>query len=140
MARSTPVDTSELAQIKVLRAGGLSFRSIGRRLKRDHKTIKRATETPEMAPQIERVKVALADRFEDVAVRMLVSITDKSINGINAYQRTIAAAASVDKMRLLRDQSTQNVGIHAIVERIERARRKRLDRGRQKEAPQEGEE
>ena len=140
MARSTPLDARELAQIKVLRASGLTFHAISKRLDRDPKTIKKACLTPEMAPQIEQVKVALADRFENVAVRMLTAISDEDITRINAYQRTLSAAISTDKMRLLRGASTENISLHAIIERIEREERERPARERQKEVAQKGEE
>ncbi len=135
-----PLNVMELEQIKVLRASGLTFHAISKRLGRDHKTIKKAAISPDMATQIKRVKGNLADGFEDIAIRMVASIDDNEIKSINPYQRTVSAAIAVDKMRLLREQSTQNIGIHTIVERIERKRRERPDRGRQKEAPQNGEE
>ncbi len=128
----TPLNVSELEQIKVLSASGLTYHAIGKRLDRDHKTIKKACVDPEMAPQIEQVKVALADRFEDLAVRMIVSISDKDITRINALQRTTAAAIAVDKRRLLVGLSTQNVAISTIVEQIERD--ERAERERRKEA------
>jgi len=49
---------------------------------------------------------------------MLFSISDQDIEKINAYQRTVAAGIATDKMRLLKDQSTENV--HLIVEMIKR--------------------
>ncbi len=115
-----PLDVSELEQIKVLRASGLTYHAISKKLGRDHKTIAKACRAPEMAPQIERVKSDLADGFEDLARRMVVSIKDEDITRINAYQRTVAAAVSTDKMRLLRGASTENLSIRAIVESIER--------------------
>jgi hypothetical protein len=42
---------------------------------------------------------------------MVDSITDEDITKINAYQRTIAAAAATDKMRLLCCQETPTVSI-----------------------------
>ena len=138
--RLTPLNASELAQITALRALGLTFHAISKRLDRDHKTIAKACRAPEMAPQIEQVKVALADRFEDVAVRMLTAISDEDITRINAYQRTLSAAISTDKMRLLKGHSTENIAIHEIIEAIEREGRERPALERQKEAGQGGAE
>ncbi len=138
-----PLNVNELEQIKVLRASGLTFHAISKELGRDHKTIKKAAISPEMAPQIEQVKVALADRFENVAVRMLTAISDEDITRINAYQRTLSAAISTDKMRLLRGASTENISLHAIIERIEREEREERERPareRRGGAAQEGEE
>jgi hypothetical protein len=59
-------------------------------------------------------KRELAQEYEELARRMLTSIKDDDIQRISAYQRTLSAAVSTDKMRLLRDQSTDNVA--AVVE------------------------
>ncbi len=134
-----PLNVSELEQIKVFRANGASYHAIGKRLGRDHKTIKKACLDPEMATEIERVTVKLADRFEDLATRMVVSISDEDITRINAYQRTVAGAIAADKMRLLTGQSTENISLHAIIEKIEREEREERERPareRQKEVAQ----
>ncbi len=138
--RPTPLNVMELEQVKALRASGLSFHAISKHLDRDPKTIKKACLDPDMAPQIAQVKVALADRFEDVAVRMLTAISDEDITRINAYQRTLSAAISTDKMRLLTGQSTENISLHAIIERIEREERERPARERRKDVVPQGEE
>ncbi|MCZ6481359.1 MAG: hypothetical protein V3V07_06415 [candidate division NC10 bacterium] len=96
-----------------------------------------------MAPQIEQVKVALADRFENVAVRMLTAISDKNIMALDAYKKTLSAAIGIDKMRLLREQSTENIALHQIVEAIEREGSKPSPKElevseRQKEVAQQG--
>ncbi len=123
MKKPVPLNTRELAQITVLRASGLTFHAISKQLGRAPQTIKKACLNPERAPQIAQVKVALADRFEDVAVRMLTAISDEDITRINAYQRTLSAAISTDKMRLLTGQSTANIALHEIVEAMERERK-----------------
>ncbi len=140
MAKSPiSLNVMELQQIKALRASGLTFHAISKRLDRDPKTIKKACLDPEMATEIEQVKVALADRFEDLAVRMVASISDEDITRISAYQRTLSGAIATDKMRLLRGASTENISLHAIIEAIERDDRERRARERQKEVAQEGE-
>ena len=126
--RPTPLNVRELEQVKVLRASGLTYHAISKELGRDPKTIKTACVEPQAAGEIERIKGDLAADFEVLAKRMIVSISDEDITRINAYQRTIAAAASVDKMRLLRHQSTQNIAIHTIVEEIERKEREARER------------
>jgi len=133
-----PLSVMELQQVKALRASGLTFHAISKRLDRDPKTIKKACLDPEMATEIEQVKVVLADRFEDLAVRMVASISDEDITRINAYQRTVAGAIAADKMRLLSGQSTANLGIHMIVETMERERKQRpkeLGNGDDRERP-----
>ncbi len=115
------LNTGELEEIKVLAAAGLSHRAISRKIGRDHKTIAAACRRPGMAPQIKQVKVALADRFESIAVRMLTAISKKDIMALDGYKKTLSAAIAADKMRLLSGQSTENIlAIHLIVEAIER--------------------
>ncbi len=128
-----PLNADELAEITALRASGLTFHGIAKRLGRNNKTVKKACSNSQVAVQIEAIKEDLAASFEDLAKRMIASIADADIRGINAYQRTVASAVAVDKMRLLRDQSTQNVALHSIVEAIERKRRERLPRAAQGE-------
>ncbi len=134
---SSPLNVAELAQIKALRASGLTFYAISRQVGRAPQTVKRACLDPAMAAEIEQVKVTLADRFEDLATRMVVSISDEDITRINAYQRTLSAAIATDKMRLLTHQSTENISLHAIIEAIERDDRKQREREGQTEAVQE---
>jgi hypothetical protein len=51
---------------------------------------------------------------------MLDSITDQDIEKINAYQRTLSAAVATDKMRLPKNQSTENVtAIVALIKRVQ---------------------
>ena len=135
------LDTSELAVVRTLRANGMSYRGIARELGCDHKTVARACQSLDMAPQIEQIKASLADLFEGVSMRMLTAISDKNIDGLDAYKKTLSAAIAADKFRLLSNQSTANVSISVIVEEIERkeAELRRRDRERQKEA-QKGEE
>ena len=49
--------------------------------------------------------------FDDLAKRMVGSITDEDINKLNAYQRTVSAAIATDKAQLLKGQPTMNVGV-----------------------------
>ncbi len=121
MGKRPALNVQELEEVKALRASGLTFHAIGKRLNRDLKTIKRVCLDPKMAMQIEETKIVLADHFGDIAVEMLVSISAKDIEKINALQRVTAAAIAVDKQRLLVGLSTQNVSISTIVEEIERS-------------------
>ena len=106
--------TEERERIKILLAEGLSYSAIGRTLGRDHKTIAKVATEPGMALAVLNKKKELADEYEELARRMLTSIKDSDIDRISAYQRTLSAAVSTDKMRLLRDQSTDNVA--ALIE------------------------
>jgi len=134
------LNTSELEQVKVLRASGLTYHAISKKLGRDHKTIKKACERPKMAAAIEDIKEELSDFFEGLARRMITSISDNDIKRTPTYQRVISSGICVDKMRLLRGHSTQNLALHEIVEAVERDRVEELARERQREVAQKREE
>ncbi len=114
MARKQ-LTTEERERIKILLAEGLSYSAIGRTLGRDHKTIAKVATEPNMALEVLDKKKELADEYEELARRMLTSIKDDDIERISAYQRTLSAAVSTDKMRLLRDQSTENISVLAAL-------------------------
>lgn len=123
-----PLNISELEQIKALKASGLTYHAISKEINRDPKTIKKVCLAPRIANEIQVIKEELGDFFENLAKRMIASITEEDIKKINAYQRTLSAAVSIDKMRLLREQSTENISLAAIVEKIDREEREKRQR------------
>jgi hypothetical protein len=110
-----PLDLYEIEQIKVLKASGLSDNAVAKKVGRARKTVKRCCMKPRNAEEIEVIRQALASHFEDLTMRLITSISDEDILGLSAYQRVIAAGISVDKLRLLRNESTQNVSIDVII-------------------------
>lgn len=116
MARnnSKPLTTAELEQIKTLKADGKTYNAIALQISRDPKTVKRACLEPVNAVEIVKQTTELADLYKDLAQRMLVSINDDDINKLDAYKRTLSAAVSTDKMRLLSDQSTANISVRDV--------------------------
>ena len=114
--------TEEKQTIKVMSAEGQSLRAIGRALGRSPNTVKAYLESsPEVSQEVAVIKQDLATLYESLAERMVTSIEDNDIKKLNALQRTIASATALDKMRLLRDQSTGNVNV--IVSTLEEIRR-----------------
>jgi hypothetical protein len=109
----TPLNFDEIETIKILRANGLTFHAISLKINRDPKTVKKACLDPVIADEIKEIQEVLADQYENLARRMMDSITDADIQKINAYQRTIASGICTDKMRLLRNESTSNFSIDA---------------------------
>jgi hypothetical protein len=110
-----PLTIEEKEKLKFLLANGSTYNAVGKELKRDPKTIKKYALEPEIMQDITEKQRDLAVWYEDLARRMLSSITDQDIEKISAYQRTLSAAVSTDKMRLLRDQSTDNTSINFSV-------------------------
>ncbi len=109
-----PLDLYEIEQIKVLKASGLSDNAIAKKVGRARKTVKRCCQDPRNAEEIKEVQRQLAGYFEDLGVRLITSISDDDIQKLNCYQRVIAAGIAVDKFRLLRNESTENISIDDI--------------------------
>jgi len=116
MARKAPkpLDLYEIEQIKVLKASGISYNAVAKKVGRDHKTVKRCCMDPRNAEEIKEIQRELAGYFEDLGVRLITSISDEDILKLNCYQRVIAAGIAVDKFRLLRNESTENISIDDI--------------------------
>lgn len=109
-----PLAYKEIQTLQILRASGLTYNAISQEIKRSPKTVKKACLDPMIAHGIKEIQEELADSYEGLARRMIDSITEEDIQKLNAYQRTIAAGISTDKMRLLRNESTENVSIREI--------------------------
>jgi predicted transcriptional regulator len=122
-----PLTYEEKEKIKIMIADGCSFNAVGKELKRDPKTVKRYASEPQVSSEIKQKQQNLAEWYEDLAKRMLSSITDQDIEKINAYQRTVSAGIATDKLRLLTDQSTQNIAL--IVEAVADLKRRRKEQG-----------
>lgn len=111
---STPLTLQEQEKVKTLSASGKTPHCIAKELKRSPHTIRRYLTCPEAQGEIQVIKQELADMYELLARRMIDSIADKDIDKINAYQRTLSSAVAVDKMRLLRDLSTENIDMKVV--------------------------
>lgn len=98
----------EKQKAKVLKATGATNFAIGQELGRSNHSIKACTSTPEAIVEISAFKVQLADLFENLAERLLNSITDVDIEKLNALQRTVSSGIAVDKMKLLRRESNND--------------------------------
>lgn len=123
MSKKPGLMTEEKQKIKNLLAMGKTYHAIAKEIGRDAKTIKKYATRPEASIMIRERKQELADWYEELAKRMLSSITDNDIERINAYQRTVSAGIATDKMRLLKDQSTENIStIVAIIQQIKEQR------------------
>ena len=100
--------TEERELIKLLSAKGESCYAISLQVKRSPHTIKKYLSEPETSIEVQEKKQELSDMFEDVARRMIQGVTDESIEKLDAYKKTLSAGIATDKMRLLRDQSTDD--------------------------------
>ncbi len=106
---TTGLTMDEREQVKTLLAMGKTYNAVATQIGRDAKTVKKCGE--QMAPAIVEKKKELAEWYEEIAHRMLESISQEDIERINAYQRIVSSGIATDKMRLLRDQTTDNIAV-----------------------------
>lgn len=111
MPRKPGLTVEEQQKIKALVAMGKTYHAIAKEIGRDAKTVKKFAILPESEVEITEKKKELVEFYEDLARRMLDSITDADIVKINAYQRTVSAGIATDKMRLLSEKSTGNIAL-----------------------------
>lgn len=121
MPLKPPLTLQEKEEIKTLLASGLTYHAVAQRVNRDPKTVKSYALQPEAQIGIEEQKQELADKFEDMAHRMLDSVTETDIEKLSAYQRVLSSGIATDKMRLLRDQSTENISIQSVAVHLHQA-------------------
>ncbi len=120
-----PLTISEISSIKILRSEGRSFNAIARKINRDPKTVKRCCQEPRNAEEIRSLQQEIASFFEDLTMRLLTSISDADIEKMNGQSRFVSAGIAVDKLRLLRGDSTENISIDVLNANIkDRARRR----------------
>ncbi len=108
-----PLTLNEIENIKVLKANGLSYYAVAKRVGRDFKTVKRCCQQPRNSEEIESIQQELASYFEDLTMRLITSVTDEGIDKLNVLQRVTSAAICVDKFRLMRGDSTENIAVKA---------------------------
>jgi hypothetical protein len=99
----------EVEKAKVLFASGLTYHAVGVELRRDPKTIKRVLSTPEVVAEVQELKAEIANLYEDLSKKILVSISDEDIKKANLRDRLISAGIATDKSQLLKGGSTQNI-------------------------------
>ena len=115
---STSLSLEEKEKINALCASGNTDHAIAKALNRSPHTISRHLKRPEAQEKIEVIKKELADLFEDLARRMVSSITNEDILNLNAYQRTISSGIATDKLRLLRNEPTEIVDTREYSQRL----------------------
>lgn len=114
----TPLTMPELEKAKTLYALGKSYHAIGVELGRDSKTIKKWLNEPETKKEIEVLKEEVADLYDDLAQRILESITDETINEAKLRDRVISAGVCTDKSRLLKGLSTGHILLYSVHQQV----------------------
>ena len=112
---------NELERAKQLRGLGWSYFRIGKELKRSDKTVKKVlTQTPEVIKEIKDIAAKIAGEYEGLSQRILQSIDGKVIKDAGLRDRVISAGVCTDKARLLHGESTENIGIAAVISLVDK--------------------
>ncbi len=109
-----PLTINEIEAIKVQKASGRTYNAIAKMLGRDPKTIKRCCLEPRNAEERKAIRQQITSNFEDLAIRMLTSVSDENISKLSALQKVTAGAICTDKVQLLRGQPTERIDISAV--------------------------
>lgn len=107
--RTDTVDKIEKRQIVTLAATGKSKLAIAKAMGRDPKTIRNVLKNPDMMIVKADIEAKLACKFEELTSAILDSVTEDDLEKASLQQKAISAATMLDKARLIRGQSTQNV-------------------------------
>jgi Transposase and inactivated derivatives, IS30 family len=109
--RGTRLDDAERQQISLLRAQGKPPHAIGKILGRSENTVKSALKRPEIAAQVKDFQTRLAGKLEAASERVLDAITDEDVRKAGLKEKALSSCMLIDKARLLRGQSTDNIGV-----------------------------
>lgn len=109
--RTDRVSTEEKQKVAILAANGKSQRAIGRALDRDNKTVAKVLKEPGVIADKAKFEERLADKFEQLTEAILDSVSEDDLLKASLQQKSISAATLLDKSRLIRDKSTQNIAV-----------------------------
>jgi hypothetical protein len=107
--RAYRVDKEEKQHIAALAATGKSNRAIAKATGRDDKTVAKVLKEPDAIAMKLEIEERLAGHFETLAEKILLSVSEDDLLKASLQQKSISAATMVDKARLIRGQSTQNI-------------------------------
>ena len=114
-------DDERAACLAALVANGGDVRKTARQVGVPETTLrqwKHRDRAPVSAEKSAQKKAELADIFEAIARDALAAVTPEKIALANVQQLLVSAGVATDKMRLLRNQPTENVASLVIVEEI----------------------
>lgn len=97
------LSSKEKSRILTLSSSGMSANTVAKQLKRNRRTVAKFLDEP-------GTKEVLADMYERLCRQILESVCPEDISKATLLQKTTSAAIATDKMQLLRDKPTQNIG------------------------------
>ena len=125
MKKKTPLTEAEQDRAKLLRASGKTPTAIARTLGHSHHTISKFLDKPEVREQVNIQREELARMFDQVAHRVVSSVSDQDVQKSSLVQKLTAAGIAVDKATLLRNELPPVVNIAILLDLTETVRRMR---------------
>jgi hypothetical protein len=114
----------EVKKARALAAVGYAPRRIAREMSRSAHTITKVLRSPEAVAEVKALKKDLADLYEQRNYEILESVSKQDIAKANLRDKVVSAAICSDKMRLLREQSTNNINVQVLFEVLEAIRQR----------------
>ena len=109
----------EKAQITSLSASGWTWFKIGKYLKRSPHTIKKYLLQPDAAKETGDKRLALAEKYEVKAEKILDSISDKDMERAGLSQKALASGICLTKSAELRTVGPPGINVSIIVNLIQ---------------------
>lgn len=105
------IEKSEQRTVALLAANGASVNKISKQTGLHHNTVKKVLQQDDIVALKTDIEGRLADKFELLAESILNSVSEDDLLKASLQQKSISAATMLDKSRLIRGQSTQNIAV-----------------------------
>lgn len=97
---------------------GYSIRRIARELNHSPHTIKRLLGVPAIAAEVSTKKLELSDLYEKRAYEVVEAVTTEDISKASLQQKAVSSGIFLDKARLMRGESTENINVAVLMDVI----------------------
>jgi len=111
-----PLTENEQERAKVLRASGRTPSAIAKGMGRSHHTLQKFLDKPEVQKQVSIQREELAGMFDQVAHRVVSSVTPEDVTKATLQQKMVSAGIAVDKAALLRGEIPVTVNVNVLLD------------------------
>jgi hypothetical protein len=111
-----PLTENEQERAKVLRASGKTPSAIAKNMGRSHHTLQKFLDKPEVQKQVSIQREELAGMFDQVAHRVVSSVTPEDVTKATLQQKMVSAGIAVDKAALLRGEIPVTVNVNVLLD------------------------
>jgi hypothetical protein len=105
------VDKATQNNVALLAAHGASKTKISRQTGLHHKPVAKVLAEPSDVATVEQIEGELAEMFMDTSRRAICAISDDKLEKSSARDLGILAGVCIDKNRLIRGTSTENIAV-----------------------------